>query len=675
MDETVKKYLAELKQLGIEVEVLEHPQLVSVEAVQKYLGYTMADAGATLLMEADDKFVAIIRRGDTKLDNNKVKKFLGIKNLRMAYEEEFAKITGVPSGVASVYIKNIPTYIDHKVFEQEYINAGSGSLLVTLRYKTEDLRKIPGIEIVDFTASESFDSLEMKKSFKETSGLSKFEETKKALNDKKIVYEFITHPPIKTVEEGLAYLKINSDQGVSTLIFQTELGYLAVLRRDDHQIDLDKVEKLLKLTKIKFCSAAEVDFLTGCKVGYVSPYNPQIKTLMDETILDKEFVYLGTGSDETDLKIKPRELVKLTEAKIADIQKEGIKRIKSRILSGITPSGDGSLHIGNYLGAVKQFIDFAKSFDCYLMVADLHALPTIQNKEQLSKNTESLILNELALLGDLTNITFFRQSDVVMHAELTWILNNVAPLGLLKRAHAYKDKLQKDVTEEEINMGLFNYPILMAADILLYKPDFVPVGRDQKQHVEICRDIGERFNKTFPPSSRLQRAGKTKIFPLPEPHIPEDVAVIMGTDGKRKMSKSLGNIISIFDDEDMIKKQVMSTYTDPTRKHATDPGHIEGNMVFSYLDFFGNKQEVISYKEKYKTGKVGDVEVKNYLFKTLMEYFKPARERYQELKSNPHKVKKILTEGAEKARAVAGATMMEVRDSVGLTNKYSFFEY
>lgn len=350
-----------------------------------------------------------------------------------------------------------------------------------------------------------------------------------------------------------------------------------------------------------------------------------------------------------------------------------------RILSGITPSGDGTLHIGNYLGAVKQFIEFAnpsassgrEPSECFLMVADLHALTTIQNKETLQKNIENLVLNELALLGDLTNIVFFRQSDVLMHAELTWIFNNVTPLGLLKRAHAYKDKLSKEVMEEEINLGLFNYPILMTSDILLYKPDYVPVGKDQKQHVEICRDIAERFNKTFP--SATLRTGK--VFPLPQAYIPEDVAVVMGTDGQRKMSKSLGNIISIFEDEMTIKKQVMSTYTDPTRKHATDPGHIEGNMVFSYLDFFGEKNEVERMKEEYKKGEMGDVDVKNYLFESLIKYFAPARERYQELKANPEKVKKILSEGAEKARKVAGQTMMEVRDAVGLTNKYSFFKY
>jgi len=211
-------------------------------------------------------------------------------------------------------------------------------------------------------------------------------------------------------------------------------------------------------------------------------------------------------------------------------------------------------------------------------------------------------------------------------------------------------------------MGLFSYPVLMAADILMYKPDLVPVGRDQKQHIEITRDIAERFNRTF----------KSKIFPLPEPYIPEEAAVIMGTDGKRKMSKSLGNFISIFEDEAVIKKQVMSTYTDPTRKHVTDPGHIEGNMVFNYLDFFTEKEEVMMYKEKYRQGKVADVEVKNYLFESLMKYFAPARMRYEELKNSPDSVKKIIQTGAERAREVAEKTINEVRATIGLTNKYSF---
>jgi tryptophanyl-tRNA synthetase len=332
-----------------------------------------------------------------------------------------------------------------------------------------------------------------------------------------------------------------------------------------------------------------------------------------------------------------------------------------RIVSGITPSGDASLHIGNYLGMVKQSQKMAIENDCFLFVADYHALTTVQNKEHLEKNIEILILNELALLGDLKNITFFRQSGVPEHTELQTILSNVTSLGLIKRAHAYKDKLEKETSEDDINMGLFNYPVLMAADILMYKADLVPVGKDQRQHVEIARDIAGRFNKTF----------KKQIFPLPEAYIPEEVATVLGTDGKRKMSKSLGNIVSIFEDEEMIKKQVMGCYTDPTRAHANDPGHIEGNMVFTYLDFFGELKRVEELKKIYTQGKVADVEVKNYLFESLMTYFAPARKKYAELKANPKLVKEILEKGTAKARSIASETMKEVRSVVGLNNKYS----
>lgn len=342
-----------------------------------------------------------------------------------------------------------------------------------------------------------------------------------------------------------------------------------------------------------------------------------------------------------------------------------------RFLSGITPSGDGTLHIGNYLGAVRQFIELAKTNEAFLMVADLHALTTVQDKKKLQHNVETLILNELALLKgflsteDFDRIVFFRQSDVPQHTELQSIINNVTPLGLLKRAHAYKDKLQKDVMEDDINVGLFSYPMLMAADILIYQADFVPVGKDQKQHIEITRDIAERFNKIY----------NKKVFTLPEPYIPEEVAVVMGTDGKRKMSKSLGNIIGMFDAEDVIQKQVNGTYTDPTRKHATDPGHIEGNMVFTYLDFFGDSKKVADLKEQYKKGAVGDVEVKSNLFESLIAYFAPARNAYDELKKNPALVKAILQRGQERATAEVTKTMRLVRDTVGITNSYSFFQY
>lgn len=486
-----------------------------------------------------------------------------------------------------------------------------------------------------------------------------------------VEYKFIPLPenlPLDIASHA-AFHKIEMKQAMATILYETEKGIIAAVKRADTQIDQEKLKKIAGVKDLKFATKETLSKL-GVEIGLVPYVGLEISHYVDTKVLEVGKAY-GTGGVKTlGMAMEARDLVKANQGKVGDFTyfdkaKEILRTGRRRLLSGITPSGDGTLHIGNYLGAVRQFVELAKTHDCFLMVADLHALTTVQNGQQLKRNTETLILNELALLGDLTNITFFRQSDVVSHAELTWIFNNVTPMGLLKRAHAYKDKLAKDTSLDEINMGLFCYPILMAADILLYKPDLVPVGKDQKQHVEITRDIAERFNKTF----------TQKVFPLPESYIPEEVAVILGTDGKRKMSKSLGNIISIFESEEVIKKQVMSTYTDPARIHPTNPGHIEGNMVFTYLDFFGEKGKVEELKKLYKEGKVADVEVKNYLFESLIRFFATARTRYQELAANPEKVKEILQNGAEKARTVASQTMTEVRNAIGLTNKYSFFKY
>jgi tryptophanyl-tRNA synthetase len=346
---------------------------------------------------------------------------------------------------------------------------------------------------------------------------------------------------------------------------------------------------------------------------------------------------------------------------------KGVKMKKDyTILTGITPSGSGEVHIGNYVGAVVPFFEMAeKAKKIYFFIADLHALTTVQNKKELQANVENLILSYLAFGIDPTKFVFYRQSDIPLHAELQTILNNVTPIGLIKRCHAYKDKLKKDKSADKINMGLFNYPVLMAADILMYEPDYVPVGEDQKQHVEVTRDIVQYFNKTY---------GQT--FKLPEVYIKKQGARLIGTDGKRKMSKSLGNYISVFADEKEIKKQIMACFTDPKRIHPTDPGRVEGNPIFAYHDLINdNKEEVADLKKRYKEGQVGDVQVKEKLFKAHLKKFSEPRKRYNELKKDPAKIKKILKDGAEKATKIAQAKMVEVRQKIGITNKYSFFKY
>ncbi len=326
-----------------------------------------------------------------------------------------------------------------------------------------------------------------------------------------------------------------------------------------------------------------------------------------------------------------------------------------RVLSGIKPSSD-SLHLGNYFGAIKQQIELQDNYQCFFFIADLHALTTVHSKEELQKNIRNIILDYLALGLDPEKVTFFRQSDIRAHPYLAVILSNFTPLGLLKRAHAYKDKVAKG-EESSVNAGLFYYPVLMAADILLYKPTYVPVGEDQIQHLEITRDIAERFNKLY---------GQT--FPLPEPFLPKkESRRLIGTDGKKKMSKSIGNIISIFAPEEVIKKQIMNSYTDPQRIHPTDPGRVEGNPIFIYHHLVNeNKEEVAGLEARYRQGKVGDVEVKEKLYRAFMNYFGPARKRRQELSSKPRLIEEILLQGKKKASQLAEKTLAEVKEKIGL---------
>ena len=330
--------------------------------------------------------------------------------------------------------------------------------------------------------------------------------------------------------------------------------------------------------------------------------------------------------------------------------------MKKRILSGITPSGS-ALHIGNYFGAVKPQIELQDTHETYYFVADLHALTTVQNREELEKNILNVVLDYLALGLDPKKCVFFRQSDVPAHSQMMVVLGNYVTYGHMQRMHAFKDKLQKGAEVESVNMGLFNYPILMAADILLYRPDGVPVGEDQRQHVEITRDMAESFNKAY----------KTDTLKLPDPLISKETGRVVGTDGERKMSKSLGNVIGIFDDLEVIKKQIKGCFTDPKRLKATDPGKVEGNPVFVFHDLLNsNLDEVRDLKDRYRLGTVGDVEVKDKLFEAHLRTFEKARGRRKYFEDHTDEVKEILRAGASRATLVANETLSEVYKVIGI---------
>jgi len=321
---------------------------------------------------------------------------------------------------------------------------------------------------------------------------------------------------------------------------------------------------------------------------------------------------------------------------------------KKRILSGVKPTGKA--HIGNYLGAMKNHVAMQNEYDSFIFIADLHSLTSVKNKKELQELIINLALDYLALGINPDRTVFFRQSDIHEHAELTWILNCVTPMSMLELAHAYKDA--KTRGEKEINTGLFDYPVLMAVDILIYKPDLVPVGKDQKQHVEIARDIAGKFNRIY-----------GDVFKLPKPYIPAEVAVIPGTDGQ-KMSKSYGNTIEIFAPEKDLKKQVMGIVTDSTPLES--PKNPETDLVFKFYSYFASEKEKKELSVKYRAGGFGYGDAKKLLLEKILDELKNARIEREKLASNIDHVHNILKHGAEKARIVASATKAEVWEKVGL---------
>ena len=314
--------------------------------------------------------------------------------------------------------------------------------------------------------------------------------------------------------------------------------------------------------------------------------------------------------------------------------------MKKILLSGVKPTGRP--HIGNYFGAMKQFVDLQSAGDyaCHLFVADYHALNLIQNREELKQLTHDLVLDYLAIGLDPNKSVMFKQSDVSAHTELAWIFDTIVTMPYLMRAHAFKDAEAKN---KEINVGTFNYPVLMAADILLYNTDVVPVGQDQKQHIEYARDIAEKFNHIF---------GET--FKLPEPIILEHVATVPGTDGK-KMSKSYNNTIPLFATKEEITKLVMSI--------VTDSGAGIPENVYAIHKLVRPEDELKKlYEENSGKYKI----LKDALVEDLENFIRPLREKREELAKNPDFVREVLTAGAKKANEIAGAKLQTVKEKIGV---------
>ncbi|MEI6080434.1 MAG: tryptophan--tRNA ligase [bacterium] len=322
---------------------------------------------------------------------------------------------------------------------------------------------------------------------------------------------------------------------------------------------------------------------------------------------------------------------------------------KKRSLTGVKPTG--TFHIGNYLGALKPALGLAdKGYETFYFIANYHALTTMHSKKELEELTYKHVAAWLAFGSQEKNVTLYLQSDVPEIFELAWVLSCFATKGLLERAHAYKDAVAKG--DKVINHGLFSYPVLMAADIVAFEADYVPVGKDQKQHVEIARDIVGAFNTTF-----------GDVLKAPEPMIMEDVMVVPGIDGE-KMSKSYNNIIPVFATADEIRKIVARVKTDSSK--VEDPKDPDKDIIYNIYKLFAPKPDVEALRKRYTQGGLGWKEAKDILATTIIDYFDEPRRRYNEIISDKNSIEKILRDNAAKARQTSSMVMNKVRDAVGI---------
>jgi len=318
-----------------------------------------------------------------------------------------------------------------------------------------------------------------------------------------------------------------------------------------------------------------------------------------------------------------------------------------RILSGIKPTGKP--HLGNYFGMMRPAIEWQDRGEAFYFIADYHALTTVRDPAILREYSRGVALDFLACGLDTAKAVLFRQSDVPQVTELTWILSTITPMPMLENAHAYKDHLAKDLVP---NHGLFAYPVLMAADILIYDSDIVPVGKDQKQHVEITRDLAAKMNQTF-----------GDVFKIPEASILPSLATIPGLDG-RKMSKSYDNAIELFPEEKALRKKIMGITTDSTPVEA--PKNPENSSIVNLYKLFASTKDVERMEADFRAGGMGYGDFKKRLFEAIWEYFEPMRKKRAELEADPKYIDDVLARGAESANKLADATLKRVRNAVGL---------
>lgn len=469
-----------------------------------------------------------------------------------------------------------------------------------------------------------------------------------------INHSIVEHPHLVTVEDVLKYCKLTFADGASTLVFKVDNGYVAIIRRDDCKVDLKKLQSILNTKQLRMATNDEFTTLTGLKPGAARIYVPHVsQTLIDTRVMEREFVQAGSGSFECSIQYQTKDLLKLPHATVADISSPGIVETayhgQKRVLSGIRATG--RLHLGNYLGAVKGMLELQNSneFETLYMVADSHTVTTPYSIEELRKNRREVILDYLAAGLDPNKSIIFQQAEVNEHFELAFYFSSVMSIARMQHLPTFKDKVKQ--YPQHSTMALLNYPVLMAADILVYKAGLVPVGIDQEPHLEIAREIARKMNEQygmdFPEPVRFATKGE---------YIPS-------LKGAGKMSKSVeGSYINLTDTPDEVKKKIRSIPTATAAGGEMSEG-VKALFTFARL-FIPDKVE--QFEDHFKNGTLRFVEIKDALANAVSQELEPLQQKRAQLEKDTDYVNSVISNGAKKAKTIAQSTLQEVKSKMGL---------
>lgn len=467
------------------------------------------------------------------------------------------------------------------------------------------------------------------------------------------------HPHLVTSEEVQSYLGETIETAIASLFMKADDEYVVVLKKGSDKLDLKKLKKILNVKDLRFATKEEFEENTKLPFGAASVYIEKFPTYIDEGIFTKEYLNGGTGSFIFTFKYKTADIKKIPHSRIISVTKaEYERRDKKRILTGFTPTG--KLHLGHYVGNLENLLKLKDEYETFLLLADTHALTTLSLRHQLVRQHTLDVLLDLLSVG-LTEdeVIYHVESEIPEIYELSGLFSMYVSHNRALRNPTIKDEITMKGLGDQFSLGFVNYPMFQAADILCVRGDLVPVGVDQEAHLEQSREIARAFN------SIAKVNGYPEIFPEPQALIGR-VGKLIGTDGNPKMSKSLGNTIFLSATTDEVKEKVMNMYTDPNRIHATDPGKVDGNPLFIYLDTFGTKDDkgkIDEYKDRYKKGQVGDVEVKKYLVDVLEKFLVPIRERRAKY-NNEKKLLDILRAGTQQTRKEAQDVLTDVKQSL-----------